>query len=142
MKKAIFFVFVLVMILGTKVFGQTADSITVVQRMGPVFYQNGQVLKPRHLLEITRVNPEAHQEMRAAKSNYDASQVLGFIGGALIGWQLGTALGGGEANWVMAGVGAGIVGISIPFSAAYNKRARNAVSIYNKGRKPVVAETH
>lgn len=40
---------------------------------------------------------------------------------------------GGDPNWVLAGVGAGLIVVSIRFSSAYTKHARNAVNIYNSG---------
>lgn len=101
--------------------------------MGAVFLQNGKVLKPRQLLDLTESNPEAFKEMKVAKSNFDVGYVFSFAGGALVGWTLGTALGGGDPNWAVAGVGAGLIGVSIPFSSAYSKHAKNAIRIYNDG---------
>ena len=109
------------------------DSIEVKNMLGPVFRQDGRNLTPRQLLDITKSNPDAYSEMKIAKKNYGAGYVLGAAGGFMIGWPLGTALGGGDPNWAMAAVGAGLVGISIPFTIAYNKHAKNAVAIYNKG---------
>ncbi len=42
------------------------------------------------------------------------AQVLGGIGGALVGWQLGTYIGGGEPNWTLAAVGGGLIAVAIP----------------------------
>ncbi|MGV3641105.1 MAG: hypothetical protein ACO1NZ_11335 [Adhaeribacter sp.] len=109
----------------------SSDSIVVKKAMGVVFLQNGKTLKPRQLLDITQSNPEAFQEMKKAKSNFDVGYVFSLAGGTLVGWTLGTALGGGEPNWAVAGVGAGLIGVSIPFSAAYSKHAKNAVRTYN-----------
>ena len=105
--------------------------MTVKKAMGAVFTQYGKALKVRQLLEITQSNPEAFKVMKQAKSNFDVGYAFSFAGGALVGWTLGTALGGGEPNWAVAGVGAGLIGVSIPFSSAYAKHARNAVRIYN-----------
>lgn len=111
----------------------TSDSIQVQKKMSTIFMQEGKRLTPKQLLQITKVNTEAYELMKLAKSNYNAGAVFGFAGGALIGWPLGTALGGGDPNWVLAGIGAGFVLISIPFSVAYTKHATKAVSIYNNG---------
>jgi hypothetical protein len=110
-----------------------SDSITVKKGLGTTFLQNDRRLKPKELLVITKANPAAFKEMKIAKSNYDASSVFGFVGGFLVGWPIGTALGGGEPNWTMAGIGAGLIVVSIPFSSAYSKRAKNAIGIYNGG---------
>ncbi len=118
----------------SQLFSQTqTDTIEVTKQMGTVFKQNGKILKPRQLLEITKVNQEAYKEMKIAKSNYDAGLVFGYIGGFMVGYPLGTAIGGGEANWTVAGIGAGLIILAIPFGSAYSKHAKNAVRIYNNG---------
>ena len=48
-------------------------------------------------------------------------QLLGGIGGFLVGWTLGTALGGGDPDWTVAGVGAGFIALSIPFAIKVKK---------------------
>jgi hypothetical protein len=73
--------------------------------------------------------------MKIAKSNYDVGFVFGFSGGCLVGWPVGTAVAGGKPNWTLAGIGAGFIVVSIPFSSAYTKHAKNAVKIYNNGLK-------
>lgn len=109
------------------------DTISVEKRMGTVFTQYGKVLKVNQLLDITKSNPEAYAKMKIAKTNNGAATVFAIAGGFLIGWPLGTAMGGGEPNWVLAGVGAGLVAICIPFSIGYTKNAKEAVRIYNSG---------
>jgi len=110
-------------------------SITVKNRLGPVFQQNGKNLTPTKLLTITKSNQEAYSEMKIANKNYLASMVFQFPGGFLIGYPVGAALAGGDPNWTLAAIGAGLVVVSIPFISAYNKHAKNAVYIYNKGLK-------
>jgi len=115
-------------------YGQSqSDSISVKNRLGPVFQQNGKTLTPNKLLTITKSNQEAYSEMKIANNNYLTSMVFQFPGGFLIGYPIGTALAGGDPNWTLAAIGAGLVLVSIPFISAYNKHAKNAVSIYNKG---------
>jgi len=132
MKKLIVAGFLLSLFIN--LFGQNRpDSITVINRLGPVFQQNGKTLTPNKLLEITKSNQEAFSEMKTAKSNYTASMIFQLPGGFLIGYPLGTAMAGGDPNWTLAAIGAGLVVISIPFISAYNKHARKAVSAYNNG---------
>lgn len=95
--------------------------------------QNGKVLTVAHLTKIFADNPNAREEFKAAKVNNDFGMVLGFTGGFLIGWPLGQAIGGGEPIWAMAGVGAGLLILSIPLGSAFKKRTLNAVDIYNNG---------
>jgi hypothetical protein len=112
-----------------------SDTVEVQRSFSPVFRQNGQRLKVRDLLEITRSNPSAFQEMRIAKSNYDASMVFGYVGGFLVGWPLGTALGGGKPNWALAAAGGGLILVSLPFSSGFAKHAMKAMAIYNDDLK-------
>ena len=97
------------------------------------FKQNDMALSPRQLMEITKSNTKAYEEMKQAKSNSDFSVILGAAGGFLIGWPLGTAIGGGEPQWYLAGIGAGLLVLTIPLVSGYKKHARNAVDIYNMG---------
>lgn len=122
------------MLYGGVTFGQNqTDSITLRKKTGTIYVQNGKILTPKQLLAITKVNPEAYSLMKKAKSNYDAANVFSFAGGFLIGWQVGAAIGGRDANWGVAGLGAGLVVVAIPFSVAYSKHVKNAVSNYNNG---------
>jgi hypothetical protein len=117
-------------------FGQnSSDSIQVKKRLGPVFQQNGMTLTPNQLMTITKSNPDAYAEMKIANKNYIASLFFQIPGGFLIGYPIGTAIGGGDANWTMAAIGAGLVVIAIPLISGYNKHASNGVRIYNKGLK-------
>jgi hypothetical protein len=119
---------------GVIINAQTAsDTIRIIKRLGPVFQQHGVTLMPKQLMTITETNPEAFKEMKIANSNYVASLFFQIPGGFLIGYPLGTAVGGGEPNWTMAAIGAGLVIVAIPLISGYNKHATNAVKIYNSG---------
>jgi hypothetical protein len=134
MRKSIIVGFLLTVFFN--LYGQNQpDSITVKNRLGPVFQQNGKNLTPGKLLTITKSNQEAYSEMKIANNNYLASMVFQLPGGFLIGYPIGAALAGGDPNWTLAAIGAGLVVVSIPFISAYNKHAKNAVSIFNKGLK-------
>lgn len=67
------------------------------------------------------------------KSGRTGSQVLGFIGGALIGWPLGGLIAGNDMNWPLFGAGAGIAGISFAIEAGSKKNLQRAVDAYNAG---------
>lgn len=125
---------VVILICTLAIYAQSNQYSIQVKKaaIGTSFLQNEEKLSPRQLLEITRYNQSAYEEMKRAKGNYDASTVLGAIGGFLVGWPLGTAIAGGDPNWTMAGIGAGFIGVSIPFTALYTKQAKNAVDIHNQ----------
>ena len=118
-------------------FSQTTDNtITYFKVLGGYkFKQNGQVLSPRNMLDIFLGNEEAYATMKKAKRNYDPAMVLGAIGGVLIGWPIGTVIGGGDPNWTLAAVGGAIIIGSIPLINAYHKHAISATGLYN-GKDP------
>ena len=112
----ILIIFLLFLTFQLNSLGQTPnDSIQVNRSFGTTYYQHGEQLTPKLLLNITLSNPAAYAEMKIARTNSTAANVLGGIGGFIVG------------------AGAGFIGISIPFSIAFNKHARKAARIYNEG---------
>jgi hypothetical protein len=95
-------------------------------------YRNNYLLKPSQVLKLMEPYPVPYQEMRSAKSNADAANVISFIGGGLIGWSLGGLIGGGDFNWGLAGAGAALCVVSVPFYTGYLKKAQSAIGLYNK----------
>ena len=112
----------------------TQDSITI---KGNRFYQNGEVLSMPQLSNILSANPSAYKMIKEARSSASFAGILSCAGGFLIGYPLGTAIGGGEPKWAMAGIGAGLLIIAIPISSGANKKAKKAVRLYNKSLKPI-----
>jgi hypothetical protein len=98
---------------------------------GYQFFQGTQQLKMKQVQDILKVNEEALKEFKSAKSSNTFGQILGFAGGFMIGWTIGTAISGGEANWTIGGIGAGLAIISFPIGNGFKRKARNAVNIYN-----------
>lgn len=95
------------------------------------FSQDGDNLKFGELVYLLEKNEEAYPLIKTAHSQHTFSQILGGVGGFLIGWPIGRAVAGGEANWAMAGIGAGIVVVAIPISIKSANNAKSAVEIYN-----------
>lgn len=110
----------------------SAQRIEMEKGFGGYKYtQDGNRLTMGALVKTMESNPEAHVLIKKAKGNNVFASILGGAGGFLIGYPLGTAIGGGDPNWVMAGIGAGLVIISIPISSGATKNARKAVDLYN-----------
>ncbi|MDX9919072.1 MAG: hypothetical protein RB289_03650 [Paludibacter sp.] len=116
-------------------FGQTAsDSITMKKVFGGYqFYQGERLLKMNDLTITMVLNNEAYKQIKSARSAYTMASILSYAGGFLVGWPLGTAIGGGEPNWTLAGIGAGLIVVSIPITQSFNKKAKQAVDTYNGG---------
>jgi len=113
------------------------DSIEIKQKLGKVYLQNGHVLSSNELSCILEKDENAAKELKKAKANLAPIFLFSFSGGALIGWPLGTALGGGNPQWWMVAAGAGLVFCAIPFQAGYNKHVFKAVTIYNSSLKKI-----
>jgi hypothetical protein len=96
-------------------------------------FQDYQYLDLSSLQQKFETSPEALALVNQAKSQYGTANVLGFVGGFLIGWPIGTAIGGGEPAWALAGAGAGILAVAIPINSSANKKVKQAVDIYNGG---------
>jgi len=94
------------------------------------------------------VNPEAQQYFKKSRTNNTVGSIFGGVGGAFMGFGIARALSGGETKvminnsvqtvkqdkggaWALVGIGAGIVGIGIPFAVAAHKNAKKAIAIEN-----------
>lgn len=51
----------------------------------------------------------------------------------MVGYPIGTAIGGGDPNWLLAGIGASLIVFSIPLSQSFNTKAKQAIDTYNRG---------
>ncbi len=124
----------LTFLLFSSLFNLTAQEVTIKKSFGEnLFSQNDKRISFNQLLTSLENNSEAYKMATSAKGNKTFGMILGTAGGALIGWPLGTAIGGGEPNWILAGVGAGLVVATIPIISGYNKKTAKAVQLYNDG---------
>lgn len=125
------------LVLCVSVFSQNQnDSIHSTKVFGGYKFEcKGKVLTYSDMLEMMKDNPEAYQYMEKAKSSAGIVNVLSFAGGFLIGWPLGTAMAGGKPNWTLAGVGCGLLIVTIPIASSSNKNAMIAIDKFNTKRK-------
>ncbi len=107
------------------------------------FFQNGKRVRMAEVIQITKVNQEANDLVRKARTNQIMSSVMAYPGSFAIGWGLGGALAGAPIEWGWVGAGVGLVGVGILFQSAYSKNAQLSTEIYNagmpyaSGRKPM-----
>lgn len=85
----------------------------------------------KQALALMEAYPEAYAYMKKANANYVTASVFASLGGGLIGWPIGTAIGGGDPNWGLAAIGGGLVIVALPFHAAFKKNASKAIELYN-----------
>lgn len=133
--KRIAIIMTLLTVSFTFTFGQTVtDSISMKKVFGGyLFYQGEKRLNMNQLVKAVKPNEQAYKQIKSAQSTNTFASIIGFAGGFMVGWPIGTSIGGGEPNWTMAGIGAGLMVVSIPISQKFNKQAKQAVDIYNGG---------
>ena len=109
-----------------------AQKIEIEKIFGGYKYtQNGVQMTLKEMAKAMESNPEAFGIIKKAQSDTILSSIIGSAGGFLIGWPLGTALGGEDPDWSLAGIGAGLVLIGIPISTSATKKTKQAVELYN-----------
>ena len=133
--KKIAIILILLTVSMSFTFGQTvSDSISMKKVFGGYqFYQGEKRLNMNKLVNTMKPNEQAYKQIKSAQSTYTMAMIFSYAGGFMIGWPLGTAIGGGEPNWAMAGIGAGLIVVSIPISQSFNKKAKQAVETFNGG---------
>lgn len=127
-------------LVGILFFTLLSISITNAQKIemekvfgGYQFKQNDKTLLLKDMKEIMKENNEALALIQSAKTNQTWALVLGTAGGALVGFPIGTAIGGGDPEWALAGAGAALIVATIPIVKGFNRKTKKAVELYNAG---------
>ena len=94
-------------------------------------FQNGTKIKPEQVRGVMSGNSDALQQYNSGRSLFVTGQVIAYPCAFLLGFDLGTRLGGGEGNGTVLGIGAAgtIVGLIMAFSG--EKKIKNSVLLYN-----------
>lgn len=98
---------------------------------GYKFTLNNETLTLDKLEKVLQNNPRSVEYFKKAKSTKGLITVLGYAGGFLVGYPIGTMLGGGKANWTMAAIGCGLLVVAIPIASGADKNILKAVQAYN-----------
>jgi hypothetical protein len=132
MKKIILLSFTLLLFYSSAFSQVSSDSITINKvRRGYQFLQHGVPLNSALLGITLKENTEAYKVYKKSRVSYSFAMIFSGTGGFLIGWPLGTAIGGGDPNWALAGIGAGLVIIGLPLAFNADKLLISSVKIYN-----------
>lgn len=128
-----FNLFLILLLFSSCAYAQAQNGdIILEKRLGTYqFYQDDKKLSFRQVIELMKVHPESYDYIKTARRAYVWSSITGFIGGFLIGYPVGTAIGGGDPEWGMAGAGAGVVVVSIILDSKFKKNVTQALSMYN-----------
>lgn len=125
-------IFIVALLMG--VVCSHAQKIEMIKTFGGVRFERDSIsYSPKQILDILSDNETAYLEFKRAKSNYDFAGVLGFAGGFMIGFPLGSALFGGDPEWGLAAGGVALILASIPLNNAFKNHAQSALDIYNRG---------
>lgn len=95
------------------------------------FYYKGEKISFDGAMSRMRANNESFQHMKKARNAIMPYRALGIVGGAFVGWELGTRIGGGEKTPSLLWVGGGCILASIPFAYSLSLNCRKAVDSYN-----------
>jgi hypothetical protein len=118
-------------------FAQTKESLEMFPSFGSAGFEYTKDtavfdVSPKQVLQIMKDDPLAYAEFKKAKSNYTASGIIGFAGGALIAIPLISAISGGEPEWGLAAGGAALIVSTIPLHRAFKRHAQSAIDTFNK----------
>ena len=109
-----------------------AQQLRMERGFGSVrYYLDSTELAMRQVREVLAKQPLALETFNKARTNQTFSAILGAAGGLLIGFQVGTMIGGGEPDWAIAAGGAALVVAGIPLQRKSYRQADEAFAMYN-----------
>lgn len=119
-------------VLGGPAAAQTGGQEQIVKDGKKYMYQGKQIKTPAELKPIVANHPEAAAAASKSSTYRGFALVLGAVGGGLIGWPIGQAIGGAEdPNWALAAAGAGALAVAIWTGVSSDKQFKKAVDLYN-----------
>jgi hypothetical protein len=122
----------LLLFSGFSLYAQNRTEIKMYKTFGGArFEMDTLVLSAKQVLEVLKVEPLAYEKFKKAKANYNAAGVVGFAGGVLVGFPLGTAIAGGEPEWGMAIAGGVLILGSLSLNNVFKSHAFEAIELYN-----------
>ena len=129
MKNVLNFLIAIILLTPT-LYSKDQDKTIVTD--GSSYTYNGKPLDFKQILSLMEKDSEEYKLVSSAKSTTSLTNVLGFIGGGLVGWPLGTYLGGGEPNWTLAYLGGAIIVVSIPIVISAGNNLSEGVRLHNE----------
>ncbi len=96
------------------------------------YKQDGQGIDVADMVAQLKEEPDAALYAARSQDMRIVSLIFAAVGGALIGWPLGQSIGGDKKpTWVLAGAGAGAIGLAIPFTIGSLWNIDRAVESHN-----------
>jgi len=132
-------VFILIVLLASGLinesYGQKKDDKLKLESgfFGNKYYKGVWSISRGEAFNMLSENGEAYNLAIEGEKLQKTSTIISAVGAALIGYTVGSALGGAEdPKWYIAGIGGGIVLISIPIYSTGNKKIHEAIEVYNE----------
>ena len=120
--------FLLVAAVFTANFAQAQSEL--IYHKGAIM-QDGTKLMPPKVKEVMSGNSEALKTYKSGQIFLGAGTFSSGIGVCMIGWDLGTRLGGGEGNGTLLAVGAVVWGVGLGFVLIGDAKTKKSVTLYN-----------
>jgi hypothetical protein len=114
-------------------FNVSAPIVVRDNGLSNIYEQEGQPLNYEDMTRKLEERPATQSDIETAKTLATVGMVLGAVGGALVGWPIGAAAAGNpNPPWVLAGFGAGVIAVAIPFSIGSANYVNDAVNKHNE----------
>ncbi|MEI9918884.1 MAG: hypothetical protein WDO14_08770 [Bacteroidota bacterium] len=114
-------------------FQALSQPLEMYKTLGGAHFQRDTIyLSHGQVREILSIDPQATEEFKLAVKNYRVGGLLGFSGAILLAIPVVTAIAGGDPEWALAGGGAVLLGVSIPFSKGFKRHAQVALDGFNQ----------
>ena len=102
-------------------------------------WQDGTIISPAQVRGVMSENNEALRQYNSGRSLFIVGLCVATPSAAVLGWDLGARLGGGEGNGMLLGIGAAGVVTGFVISMIGEGRIRNSVQLYNAGANSVAS---
>lgn len=101
--------------------------------LGTEYQQNGEAIDRQDMMSKLEQEPAAKDELSGHDALSTTSVVLATAGGFLVGWPIGQAIAGkSDPLWALAGVGGGLIALSIPLAIIADNKVEAAVDAHNR----------
>lgn len=114
--------------------GQSLKDIEMKSNFwsGTKFYYQNNEIEEKYVLSGLSNNREILRRYVDGKSSHSTAKLISAVGGILIGWPIGTALGGGDPKWWLAGIGGGLtIFMAKPIYSKGSRKMQKALDLYN-----------
>ncbi len=100
---------------------------------GPTFYEGDKKISEDQMISKLSSDEKAAPFVKNHVLRSSTSFTVGATGSFLVGWTIGSALGGAtKPNWVMGGIGALLIGVAVYLDNGTIDNMEKSIEEYNK----------